>query len=336
MISGLKRNTVRLETDSGHWQEEAQKTMALLRQLLGDTAEEIRHVGSTAIPGICAKPILDIAVAVRDPEHIRSKLPLLEKHGILFRGEDLPGQLLLVQGDWKQDTRTHHIHLLPRNSPAWFDYLDFRDFLRAFPAPAQVYQAHKERLARRFPQNRKAYTAGKAPIITRLLKQARAWRLQTCARRTVPSPLGPLEIAASPHGLLYLQFLPEKTAASAGHRILDQAEAWLARYFAGEKPVPDALSLAPYGTPFQQQVWQILKKIPHGQTVTYGEIARQIAPAMSAQAVGQAAGANPIPIIIPCHRVVASGGMGGFSSGLERKLYLLAHEKNSTATPHLP
>ena len=109
--------------------------------------------------------------------------------------------------------------------------------------------------------------------------------------------------------------------------ILDQAEEWLTSYFAGEKVSPVPLPLSPDGTPFQRKVWQILQNIPYGETVTYGEIAKMISPAMSAQAVGNAVGANPIPVIIPCHRVVAANGIGGYSSGIKIKQHLLSLEK---------
>ena len=90
--------------------------------------------------------------------------------------------------------------------------------------------------------------------------------------------------------------------------------------------------LRPVGTAFQQEVWQLLRAIPYGKTTTYGEIAAALAarhgiPRMSAQAVGGAVGRNPIPIFIPCHRVVGSGGkLTGYSGGLEKKQFLLSNE----------
>jgi O-6-methylguanine DNA methyltransferase len=82
------------------------------------------------------------------------------------------------------------------------------------------------------------------------------------------------------------------------------------------------------GTPFQLQVWQELRSIPWGKTVSYGELARRLGKPRAARAVGQACGANPIPLIVPCHRVIAAGGgLGGYSSGLERKKWLLQHER---------
>ena len=114
--------------------------------------------------------------------------------------------------------------------------------------------------------------------------------------------------------------------------VLDQTRAWLDRYFAGERPDIGELPLAPAGSPFRQMVWRLLCAIPCGQVSTYGELARRAAaelgrPSMSAQAVGGAAGRNPISIIIPCHRLVgADGSLTGYAGGLDRKQWLLRHE----------
>lgn len=108
--------------------------------------------------------------------------------------------------------------------------------------------------------------------------------------------------------------------------------AWLKRYFAGERPEID-FALAPRGTAFQKEVWDILLKIPYGGLTTYGSIAQRLAKAqgldsMSAQAVGGAVGHNPISILIPCHRVVgASGSLTGYAGGIEKKKALLRLEE---------
>lgn len=107
---------------------------------------------------------------------------------------------------------------------------------------------------------------------------------------------------------------------------------WLDRYFAGEQPDISELSLAPQGNDFRQEVWEILKSIPYGEVITYGDIAKQIArrhgkQKMSAQAVGGAVGHNPISVIIPCHRVVGAGGnLTGYTGGINLKIKLLEHE----------
>lgn len=114
--------------------------------------------------------------------------------------------------------------------------------------------------------------------------------------------------------------------------VFRQTEQWLEAYFRGEPRSLDTLSLAPQGTPFQMRVWQILMTIPYGATRTYGDIARQIAAEMgkekmSAQAVGQAVGRNPIWIVIPCHRCMGAGNrLTGYAGGIEKKAWLLGHE----------
>ena len=172
-MQGLKRGTVALLPHQDIWREEALETIAGLKALLGGAAIDIQHVGSTAIPTIHAKPILDIAVGVGRPEDILPYTGPLEQAGFFFRGQDVPGQLLFVRGDLRQDTRTHHIHIVPWNGPAWQDYIGFRDYLIAHPEKAAAYEAVKQALALRFPKDRAAYTAGKQEIIGRLLAEAR-------------------------------------------------------------------------------------------------------------------------------------------------------------------
>ena len=115
--------------------------------------------------------------------------------------------------------------------------------------------------------------------------------------------------------------------------LFEEAKEWLDLYFDGNVPsfMPKLLLK---GTPFREQVWQILLTIPYGQTMTYGEIAKRVAKvygveSMSAQAVGNAVGHNPISIIVPCHRVIASNGsLTGYAGGIERKKILLSIEQS--------
>lgn len=111
-----------------------------------------------------------------------------------------------------------------------------------------------------------------------------------------------------------------------------QVRLWLDQYFMGAMP-EITFPLSPAGTDFQGKVWEILLRIPYGKTITYGDIAREIAPNMSAQAVGGAVGRNPISIIIPCHRVIgANGQLTGYTGGLDKKIWLLRHEGCSAIT----
>jgi methylated-DNA-[protein]-cysteine S-methyltransferase len=150
------------------------------------------------------------------------------------------------------------------------------------------------------------------------------------------SPLGPLLLTFSARGLANAAFVAEGDAMpdDALRTLPPEAPPWMSlvlssleAFFSGEEPGADALPLDLRGTPFQRQVWQELLAIPRGSTVSYGELARRLGKPRAARAVGQAVGANPIPLLIPCHRVIAgNGALGGFSSGLERKRWLLEHE----------
>jgi methylated-DNA-[protein]-cysteine S-methyltransferase len=98
-------------------------------------------------------------------------------------------------------------------------------------------------------------------------------------------------------------------------------------YLSGELTALDEIPVDPQGTPFQRRVWEGLRRIPAGETCSYGDLARAIGAPSATRAVGTANGQNPIPIVIPCHRVIAADGkLGGFSSGLPRKVWLLEHE----------
>ena len=136
-------------------------------------------------------------------------------------------------------------------------------------------------------------------------------------------------------GQKHLGSLREQTLEFADTPVLVRTKRWLDRYFNGERPQISELPLAPEGSDFRKAVWEILCEIPYGETITYGDIARQIADRlglarMSAQAVGGAVGHNPISIIIPCHRVVgADGSLTGYAGGIEKKMQLLALEKET-------
>lgn len=169
-------------------------------------------------------------------------------------------------------------------------------------------------------------------------------------RTTYPSPLGTITLVADDRHLSAL-LLPgqQEYSADALSRLVEcensaltAAKHWLDRYFAGEKPTIDMLPLAPQGTLFQQQVWNLLREIPYGQTVSYKTIAARVAALrgmvrMSNRAVGGAVGRNPIAIIIPCHRVIgADGNLTGYGGGLHIKTWLLSHEGVDLSRLHWP
>ena len=157
---------------------------------------------------------------------------------------------------------------------------------------------------------------------------------------TYTSPLGPIVIESDGRAITSLRFSKEQASAVPKEAqkeavptppIIEETIQWLDDYFAGKRPC-NVPRLNPQGTAFQKRVWTALFTIWYGQTKTYGEIAK-IVDCRSAQAVGQAVGANPIALIIPCHRVIAAKGkIGGYEYGTEIKKKLLELEGNPTKT----
>ena len=177
-------------------------------------------------------------------------------------------------------------------------------------------------------------------------------------RTSVATPLGDMLALASDAGLCALEFIEVKkrqrpardldsslerlTRLNARlrrwfppHEIVDtdtqtfaQTRAWLARYFDGASADLGDLPLDMHGAGFETRVWQALLEIPAGQTTSYGAIAKKLGSAGASRAVGAANGANPIAIIVPCHRVIgSSGSLTGYGGGLDRKTWLLDHER---------
>jgi methylated-DNA-[protein]-cysteine S-methyltransferase len=149
----------------------------------------------------------------------------------------------------------------------------------------------------------------------------------------MPSPIGPLLLASNDSGLRMIRFNRSRPASRPDPAWKKDAAALkepirqLRAYFAGELEEFD-LPLAPQGTPFQLEVWMRLCDIPYGETISYGELARRIGNPKASRAVGLANGSNPIPIIIPCHRVIGSNGkLTGYGGGLPIKEKLLALER---------
>lgn len=163
------------------------------------------------------------------------------------------------------------------------------------------------------------------------------------------SPIGNLIIISDRKSITWLGVSGQKYAENVlegsvlepSLPVFADTQRWLDIYFSGVEPT-FVLPLAPAGTHFRQAVWDILCKIPYGEVITYGDIAKQIAEKqgkanMSAQAVGGAVGHNPISIIIPCHRVVGAGGnLTGFASGIETKIKLLEIEHIDMSRFYIP
>jgi methylated-DNA-[protein]-cysteine S-methyltransferase len=162
---------------------------------------------------------------------------------------------------------------------------------------------------------------------------------------TLDSPIGPLTCAERAGRVCLLQF------GADGPEIDRTFERWypgeprsrqplpaiadvLRRYFGGDLSALDTVAVELNGTAFQKNVWQALRRIPSGTTISYGELARRIGTIAAVRAVGAANGANPVAVIVPCHRVIGSdGSLTGYGGGLERKQWLLAHE--GLAAPRL-
>ena len=157
---------------------------------------------------------------------------------------------------------------------------------------------------------------------------------------TMPSPIGELTLTATDEGITGILFETNRHARprlDEWTRVAERepgpaalalfaARTQLAEYFAGSRREFD-LPLAPRGTDFQRRVWRALREIPFGRTTTYVDIARRLGDAAAVRAVGAANGRNPIPIVVPCHRVIgADGSLVGFGGGMERKRWLLHHE----------
>jgi methylated-DNA-[protein]-cysteine S-methyltransferase len=155
----------------------------------------------------------------------------------------------------------------------------------------------------------------------------------------VESPLGALSLVHAGNALVALFFGAQPPLlkrylerhfpgeASAPHPCVSAVARQLEAYFNGRLEALGEIAVAPRGTPFQGEVWRLLRAIPPGETCSYAELARRLGSRLKTRAVGLATAANPVAIVVPCHRVLGSNGqLTGFSGGLERKRWLLAHE----------
>jgi methylated-DNA-[protein]-cysteine S-methyltransferase len=161
---------------------------------------------------------------------------------------------------------------------------------------------------------------------------------ETLYTTTIESPVHELRLVANRAGLrailwhaheAYRVPLGEADLVAARTDILDAAARQLGEYFDGARETFD-LPLDPVGSPFQHAAWAVLRAIPYGATMTYGEQARRLGDPGKARAVGAANGRNPLSIVVPCHRVIGSTGkLTGFAGGLDTKAWLLAHEQHT-------
>jgi len=179
---GLKSGTVKLSHYSETWAQRYLREQLRLRRLTGKSRYSLEHIGSTAVPGLDAKPIIDMAMMIPSFRRLPLWISQLAKAGYTYKGEyGLPGRHFFVKGT----PVTHHLHLVTPGCVHWERWLLFRDFLRANPGEAKRYNAAKLALSRKYPNNRDAYTKAKTPVINRLLARAGKW-FRTAGRH--PSP----------------------------------------------------------------------------------------------------------------------------------------------------
>ena len=183
MAIGLKRGEVALYDHEIEWELNATKTIDKLKEIFGDVAVDIQHIGSTSIVHIKAKPIIDITVAVRDFDDVLALSPILENEGFFFRGwEGKERQPVFQCGEYvsgEKDMRllTHYIHIIKADSQQWHNYINFRDYMNACPTAANKYEALKLSLAKENKDNGDLhnYHMGKQDYISEMIQIARLW-----------------------------------------------------------------------------------------------------------------------------------------------------------------
>lgn len=166
---GLHKNEVRLVPHDPRWIALGHQECTIVARLLGDAARHVVHVGSTSVPGMEAKPILDIAAAVRDDVSVDAVVARLCAGAEYTYEGDKPeqGGLLFVRGHG--GFRTAHVHVVGNDSPEWHSYLRFRRLLLDDPAACNRYQSEKRVLARRYAHDRAGYTTAKSAVVEQLL-----------------------------------------------------------------------------------------------------------------------------------------------------------------------
>ncbi len=170
---GLKRGIVRLTTYNSKWAQIFEKERKFLKRKLGNGIIDIQHIGSTSIPGMPAKPIIDISISIKSMKNSRDFIKLFEDLGYEYR-PDFGGpniQLLFVKGS--ESKRTHYIHLMKYQGSIWKNDLLFRDYLRKNKQKAQEYAVLKKDLAKKYSNDRVNYTTSKADFIQSVIKLAK-------------------------------------------------------------------------------------------------------------------------------------------------------------------
>jgi GrpB-like predicted nucleotidyltransferase (UPF0157 family) len=168
---GLRRHTVRMVPHREVWHALFERELRILLEHVGDLAVDVQHVGSTAVEGLDAKPIIDIALSVRSAEDIPRLRQPLERLGYVYRGDaGSDGGHLFVK-ESAPEVRTHHLHVVAVGDPQWHRWLLFRDELRADDALRARYSDLKRDLQERFTDNRKGYTDAKDAFVDSVVRQ---------------------------------------------------------------------------------------------------------------------------------------------------------------------
>lgn len=169
---GLNKDEVKLYPHSDEWAVEFEKEKAILQKILGEYAIEIHHVGSTSIPGLMAKPIIDIAVGVKDEQTQKLLIPILSNYGYDMKDSiKEKGEVLARKGP--PELRTHYIHIEIINTPKWEEHMLFKNYLIKHPEYIKKYQELKLGLEKNCKENRKQYTQSKDVFIKDVLEKAR-------------------------------------------------------------------------------------------------------------------------------------------------------------------
>ncbi len=166
---GLTRYTVRLVAHHPDWAVLAASACRDIQLAAGDLIAELQHVGSTSVPDLIAKPILDIAAGMQIPRAMSELIKRLTAIGYIYRGDDGSDGGYLFVKEIEPNVRTIHVHVVEHHGTQWRNYLLFRDLLRQEPDIRQQYAALKQELANQFPDDRKSYTASKHEFIRGVL-----------------------------------------------------------------------------------------------------------------------------------------------------------------------
>ena len=170
MSIGLKRGTVRVFPYRKQWATEFEREKARILEVCGDKVVAVEHIGSTSVPGLAAKPIIDIAVGIKRLKDAKKLLPALQKLDYHFYKDFQRQRLFVAKGP--DEKRTHYLHVMRYNGAKWKTNQLFRNYLQTHPEAMQQYATLKQKLAKAHPDDRQAYADGKAAFIKSIIVTA--------------------------------------------------------------------------------------------------------------------------------------------------------------------